>query len=487
MEDSTQTASKRSIIYLYAMLAFSLFFLYSVIFGYSSYNLKLVFGAVIFLLLLILSYYNVSGVFLALIFFIPYLIGADVYQINISSFVQNFLPVKDLYINPFSLVCLMLIFLAIVEFFKKNTKIFKVPLFFILCASAILSLITLAFSQYKSDGLVFELYLISGFAAYFLGYFFLGSKTGYLKTIFVVMLSSIMPSMYAFMQLAVGDYFYEADSALGRIRATFPHSNTFGSYLFVVLTVMLIAILAIKIKSRNEKNNWTLFLPLLILSLLLVMTYSRTAWIGFALTIFAVAVMKPSFRLPFVYGGFLISAVLLVFEKTRERILGIFEHHMFDSMYGRREIWDMAIFAAKKSPIFGYGIGSFETIIRSVQGKETGNVYPHNDMVRFFLEGGVVGLAAYFLYVLGALYYALKSFLRYSLRQEETKLWGRTFLVDYKFLGLIPFLLFSIMVVISLVEAPSMDFVYQIFAWTLLGSWLGMSQEYYKITRISKE
>jgi putative inorganic carbon (hco3(-)) transporter len=470
----------RNPVYLYALFVFSAVFLYSLIFGYSGQNPKLVFGAIVFLVTLLYSYYSVPSVFLAFLFFIPFLIGADVYQINIGSFIQNFVSVGDIYINPFSLVCLLLVFFAVVEFLKRGLAMARTPLFFVLSVSIALSLATLLFSKYKMTGLVFELYLMAGFMSYFLGYLFLGTKAEYVKTLFVAILSSIMPAMYAFIQIASGDYFYEADSALGRINATFPHSNTFGSYLFVVLTVMLISAFAIRLKNKNKKNNLTLFLPFVVLLPLLVLTYSRTAWIGFAISIIAIATLRPFLRLPTAYSGALTASLLLLYGKTRERILGIFESHMFDSMYGRRETWDMALFAAQKKPWIGYGMGSFETIIKNVQGKETGNVYPHNDAIRFFLEGGIIGLASYLLYMIGAIYYSLKSFLRFPSGEETVSLWGRDFVVDFRLLGIIPFLLFSIMIVISMVEAPSMDFVYQIFAWTMLGSWLGMSREYYK-------
>jgi len=36
------------------------------------------------------------------------------------------------------------------------------------------------------------------------------------------------------------------------------------------------------------------------------------------------------------------------------------------------------------------------------------------------------------------------------------------------------------MIIISLVESPSMDFIYQILSWTLLGSWLGASEKYWR-------
>ena len=476
MPDLDLEKTKKSFVYVFVLFLFAFFFLYSVIFGYSAQNPKMIFGALVFMLILAFSYRNVAGVFLSLIFLIPYLIGADAYQINLAPFIKSFVSARDLYVNPFSLSCLVIIFFAAVEFFKTPRSFFHTPLFFVLSIATILSFVIFSQSEYKLGGLVFELYLVAGFSAYFLGYFFLGSKKSHLELLTVIVFSSIIPIIFAVSQLLMGDYLYEGDSGLGRIRGSFPHSNTFGSYLFIVLTVMAVMFFSVKKKiSENEKSakHFLRFIPFGILFLFLILTYSRTAWIGFSLSLLAISLVRPYFRIPLVYLGSLGTALVLIYEKTRERILGIFESHMFDSMYGRREIWDMALFAAKKNPVFGYGIGTFEDIIKNVQGKETGNVYPHNDFIRFFLEGGILGIALYFLYMLGAIYYSVRSYLKYPKGEEAIHFLGKDFLVDFKMLGMIPMLLFAIMVPISLVEAPSMDFVYQIFAWTMLGSWLG--------------
>ncbi len=479
----------RSTIYAYAIIAFVVFLMLSVIFGYVPGNPKLVVGSFIFLFLLAGAYLNVSGAFLTVIFFLPILIGADRYQINIGTFFQNLFPIEELYVNPFSLGCLFLFFLATIEFSKRIIKIASIPLFYILSLSIILSLITFGQSQYKLTGVVFEIYLIAGFLAYFLGYFLLGNKKNYLKLIFIIIFSTIIPAIVGFYQFVSGSYFFETDSALGRITSTFPHSNTFGSFLFVTLTVALIAFLAIKIKRAPAQQKLStspsgfsvgIYIFLGLLALLLILTYSRTAWAGMAITLLTLAVLKPHLRWPVIYSGSLFLFLSMFLEKIQQRFLGIFERYMFDSMYGRREIWDMAIFAAKKKLLLGYGIGSFGDVIMGVQGKETGNVYPHNDTVRFFLEGGIVGILSYLLYMLGALYYAILSYFRYPKNVESLEFFGQQWEIDFKLLGIIPLLLFGSMVVISMVEAPSMDFVYQILAWTMLGSWLGMSQEYWR-------
>ncbi|NTU66614.1 MAG: O-antigen ligase family protein [Candidatus Moranbacteria bacterium] len=482
-QENEQEQGRKSPVYIYVLLVSAAFLFYNLFFGHISDNPKLLWGAFIFLALLLWAYLDVAYVFLATLFFLPVLIGQNNYQINIGSFLGSFLPISELYIDPFSLASLFLVFLSGIELLKRIKKLAQAPLFFILSLVIILELATFVTSKYKLTGAVFELYLLAGFMSYFLGYFLLVSKRNYLRLIFTALFSAIIPSIFAVYQLASGNYLYEGDSTLGRITGTFPHSNTYGSFLFIILTIALAASFAIrKKKPKKEKTEsknirimkWAF---IFFMGALLLLTFSRTAWIGFALSVLAIAIMRPKIRIPIVLFGSLGITVLMFFEKFRDRIFGIFDHYMYDSMYGRYEIWDMALYAARKKPMMGYGIGSFEEVIREVQGKETGNVYPHNDTVRFFLEGGLAGVFSYLLYMAGAIFYAAKSFLKYPKGDETIDFFGTELTVDFKLLGMIPLMLFAIMVVISMVEAPSMDFVYQIFAWTMLGSWLGMNRK----------
>jgi len=474
---------ERADFFIYVLVISVLFFLFSLIFGHIVISFELILGVLFFCALLFFCYLNLSATFLAIIFLLPILIGQDRYQIDIAPFLPSFLGIKNLAMNPFSLTCVFICFLSAVEIAKKKLVFFHTPLFFIISIVIILSFISLGLSRYGSLGLVFELYLLTAFMAYFSGYYLLGNKEKYLNTIIVMLLSSLVPAIAAVYQIITNNYHFEGDSGLARLSATFPHSNTFGSFLFVILTLSLAIFFALRSKRSNGdgnlwKNDVWRYVPFLILFPFLILTFSRTAWIGFLLSSMLFAYLIPAFRFPLVYGVSLSLFLGMFIAKIRERLTGIFERHMFDSLYGRMEIWDMALFEARKKPLVGFGIGSFGDIIKEVQGKETGNVYPHNDVLRFFLEGGFLLLSGYILYMLGALYYSLKSYLRYPKIKEEIKLLGKKLEVDFKLLGIVPFALFGVMAATSLVEAPSMDFVFQIFSWTLLGSWLGTSQRY---------
>lgn len=482
MPNELQKPHKNFRFYAYFLIFSIIFFTTAVLFGQVAGNILLVLGAFIFLFLLALAFFDLKKVLWTILFFLPLIIGLGNYQINIGSLLNSLLPRSvELYVNSFSLTCLFLILLAIIELLKIGKKASKIPLFFVLLTSTFLSLVVFFPSRYLATGLVFEIYLLAGFSAYFLAYLFLNSKKDYLKTIFVIIASSFIPAIAGIFQFLTGNYFFENDSGLGRLSATFSHPNTFGSFLFVVLALCLVAFFAVKLNNKlTNSSRLLIYFFVGILGILFVLTYSRTAWAGLLIASLAIFILKPHVRLIMTYCGLLLASAVMLFEKTRERILGIFEHQMFDSMYGRYEIWDMALYRAWQKPFIGYGIGSFSEIIKDTRGKETGNVYPHNDLVRFFLEGGILGVTLYLLYLIGALYYSAKSFLHYPKINENISFWEKHFDVELKTLGVIPLVLFGSMLVISMVESPSMDFIYQILSWTLLGSWLGASREHWR-------
>lgn len=480
---SHQLKLPRSRFYAYALLLTVIFFLTAVLFGQVTGSFLLVAGAFTFIFLLVLVLFDPKKALWMIIFFLPIIMSLGNYQIDIGSIATSFLPVNfHLYANPFSLLCLFLIALAGVELFRMGRPAWSIPLSLILSLSALFSLIIFLPSKYLATGAVFEIYLLSGFAIYFLSYLYLGTLADYLKTLLIIIASALLPAAVGLIQLISGNFFYENDSTLGRIAGTFPHPNTFGSFLFVVLTLFLVVFFSVRRQQRNYGPD-QLFIYLFAgaLLLLFVLTYSRTAWSGLLIAVLAIFILVPRIRLLMIYGGSLFTFFLLLYAKTRERILGIFEHQMFDSMYGRYQIWDMALFRAWKKPITGYGIGSFSEIIKDTQGKATGNVYPHNDLIRFFVEGGLLGVALYLLYLVGALYYAFISFWRCPRTKLPLRIWRYDLTAGLKILAVAPLVLFTAMLVTSAVEAPSMDFTFQLLSWTILGSWLGASRKYWNI------
>lgn len=61
----------------------------------------------------------------------------------------------------------------------------------------------------------------------------------------------------------------------------------------------------------------------------------------------------------------------------------------------RRMLWRDGLRYWKLSPVFGHGLGSFETGITRVQDFDYETKYPHNHYIQVLLEGGVIGFALF--------------------------------------------------------------------------------------------
>lgn len=436
----------------------------------------LILGALVILIISLLSFWGVRGIVIFFIVTLPTIISLAQYQISIAPFL-NFVGIEKTYeVDAFLLARIFIFVLAFVEILRRGRNIFKVPLFFILSIFLAFNAISFFSSNYKAEGLAFFwFHFVAALGTYFLGYFLFNSKKKYFWILMSIVFSSIIPMIIGIKQLFLKEFFFEQNSALPRLPSNFGHPNNFGMFLFLVITIYLIIYLAIQIKKNVVRNKVLLALPFLILLPLLVLTFSRTAWIALAFAIILIAITYRPLRIPAFVLGSLSAFLLLIIEKTRARILDIFSPQVYNSLAGRMEIWNMGLFELKKNPLLGSGPGSFSEVIKNVRGSELGITYPHSDTVRFLVEGGILGFIGYPLYLIGAIYYALRSYLKFSKGDQWIKFLGKRVEVNMKLLGFVPLVLFLSMALISLTEAPSLAFFYQVFAWITLGSWLGLS------------
>jgi O-antigen ligase len=72
------------------------------------------------------------------------------------------------------------------------------------------------------------------------------------------------------------------------------------------------------------------------------------------------------------------------------------------SIVWRKNLWADTVnkTLSDNKSISGYGMNTFPVVSESLRGIRLGSNDPHNDFVKFFVEGGVIGLGAYILYVL---------------------------------------------------------------------------------------
>ncbi|MDY6896945.1 MAG: O-antigen ligase family protein [Cyanobacteriota bacterium] len=186
--------------------------------------------------------------------------------------------------------------------------------------------------------------------------------------------------------------------------STIGHPSAFGSFLFLFICLTLW-----KLGHTHNRSRWMMLLGLS--AFLMVMTRSLTSLLMF--TVFIIALIAPKLNFLRLIGGILfILVVFYLFASTEfghEKLNAVLETPIFNrdldlsrtillaagdgnSANWRIAQWTFLIDAWKKSPLFGYGLGSslFITIEKN---------YAHNDYLRFLAEGGIVGFISFIVFL----------------------------------------------------------------------------------------
>ncbi|HXM39266.1 MAG TPA: O-antigen ligase family protein [Gemmatimonadales bacterium] len=222
-----------------------------------------------------------------------------------------------------------------------------------------------------------------------------------------LVLGLIPPLAAAGWQLITGRGFWEPGSGL-RIQGTFSHPNSFAQYLapFVVFAIVGIP------GARFPGKVWRIAAALG-LSLLIVLTYSRTTILVLATSLVALVLMQLWWRgrrsAGPVLAVLLVAAVgwLAIGGQIRQRFADLsFSGAVENARVGRSENsfgwrllnWRGLVLRGMDHPFTGHGAG-MTTHLNPLVNENNGIPFnAHNDFVRFFFEGGVFGLACYILY-----------------------------------------------------------------------------------------
>lgn len=224
-----------------------------------------------------------------------------------------------------------------------------------------------------------------------------------LRSIYV---SLIVPCGYALWQYVFyrGQGLYDVplgSDQPGRLQGTFFHPNTFGIYLAFVITLSATLLR----RPRFGVPAWVLLPVIGGAGFLLAFTASRTAWLFLAICLGVKLWLHPRrFALPLLVGLGLAAA--LVGPRVAARFEEIDAGISLRRVVARRELsnslewriynWYVLAQVGLRRPLIGHGFGSTSLVnpLQSVDrlaGRSRG-FSAHNEFVRFFVEGGLVGV-----------------------------------------------------------------------------------------------
>lgn len=132
---------------------------------------------------------------------------------------------------------------------------------------------------------------------------------------------------------------------------------------------------------------------LLIVGAALVVTFSKGSYLAVCVLALVVVITVPRWRIPVLAGG--LAAMIAV---TQVPLMMARLATVSSSLNGRQELVSATLGMIRDHPIFGLGLGGYSFQFRGV----TPEVYPHDMWLTFWVEIGVLGVAA-FAYVFAAL------------------------------------------------------------------------------------
>ena len=287
----------------------------------------------------------------------------------------------------------LLLFCAAIYFFtNRKIKIFTLPgvrpylIFLVIC------FIGLFTSLDVIVGIRHFIHYLTYFLIYVLGVNILNTKEKNYKLAFAVLLSALIP-------LATG--FYQALTISGilsitgfnRIYATVTYPNAYAFYLMIIL----IFVLTVYFYVKTFKNKLILLLATIPISLSLILTYTRGAWLGvsFGVGMFVLMLLrKLSFKnfillIVFLFG---ISVLVAFFMPQIMERSSYLTRASMGSLGWRGMVWFTYFQEFLSHPFRGYGIGSCGVLAKKNLGVI---IAPHNEYLKLMVETGIFGVIAF--------------------------------------------------------------------------------------------
>ncbi|MFH1233455.1 MAG: O-antigen ligase family protein [Patescibacteria group bacterium] len=237
-------------------------------------------------------------------------------------------------------------------------------------------------------------------------------------------MSAIIPCIFAFYQ-----FFTQTGMSIpfegiyNRIFGTFVHPNLFAYYLIIPLTLSLFLFSITKTKKIAKIILATI---VIFLSIFLILTYTRGAWLAFIIIITFISITY--FKK---YGKYLVMFFLIIsfsyflIEPINKRI-NDFIYNPYNSIHWRINLWQDSLSYVKEKLLFGHGTGMAKKLILQKRGYSFGSSDPHNDYLKIALENGLLGLFSYIFLIVSLFSNLLKKF--QTTKSQNTKLFSLIFL-----------------------------------------------------------
>lgn len=215
------------------------------------------------------------------------------------------------------------------------------------------------------------------------------------RMLLAILASAPIPLLVAVYDVAIGGT-TESKGDFDRLSSTFAQSNGFSRYLMVFLIIGVASLSVF----RTRYARIAILGASAVGSVALILTFTRASWIGVAIGLGIVLFSNKQFRTPAIATAAIV--LLLAAPTVGSRFADLSGSAEGDaainpnnSLEWRLGYWAEVIDLATESPVNGIGIGSTARVTDTEK-------QPHSELVRAYVELGVVGLVAY-AFLMGAL------------------------------------------------------------------------------------
>ncbi|MGE7415493.1 O-antigen ligase family protein [Methylobacterium tarhaniae] len=250
------------------------------------------------------------------------------------------------------------------------------------------------------------LMLLTTHAAFcLLAFYLVRDRADLRRFLLVIVAGSIVPTLYAVLQLAMGWAVFGEDGT--RVYSSFPHPNIYAFYLMTILAVVL-TLLAGATSGARAANGFrlsprlrralVLYVPVLLG--LILLTKTRSAWAGAGLILLTHGLLFDRRTLLYFLG---LPVALLAVPEFAERLADLQQGNTMDayeklnSYAFRMLLWQGAMTWFWERPLFGWGLSSFGHYVAQFfpLPLENDTIDSHSVYVQFLFETGLIGLLAY--------------------------------------------------------------------------------------------
>ncbi len=249
--------------------------------------------------------------------------------------------------------------------------------------------------------------LLSIFSLFALGFILTGSTKDFINLIKTIAASAIIPSVVAaYQSMTKTGMSVPLEGIYNRIYGTFAHPNLFAYYLVIAITITLFIFL---ISNRKKINNLMFALLMPFFTAMLILTFTRGAWLALLMTIALIGIIR--FRKLLIISFFILLILFVSSESINTRIRDLFpSNNQYSSIDWRLDLWQDSIGYVREKKFFGHGTGMAKELILQKRGESFGSSDPHNDYLKIALENGYLGLASYLFIIISLFYYLLTKY-----------------------------------------------------------------------------